>query len=106
MHELHTEMVLYVAARVRNGNLVWPHTAEDAILFAETEIAEAIEVLFARKEYIRNNPDNKPTWSAGAFGSELGDAIFMLMVAGHMMGCSPIDAMVSKWRNDARADPK
>ena len=105
-HSVTKLVYAYVEQRIKDETLIWPNTTEDAILFAQTEIAEAVEILFARKEYIRNHPDDKPDWSAGAFGEELGDAIFMLMVAGYMMGCDPIDSMISKWRNDARADPK
>ena len=97
----------YLKKRViEDKTLIWPHTTEDAILFAQTEISEAVEVLFARKSYVRNHPEDKPGWSASAFGEELGDAIFMLIVAGIMIGVDPIMAMYTKMREyeDARTD--
>lgn len=96
----------YVTQRIKEGTLVWPKTTEDALLFAQTEISEAVEVLFARKDYIRNHPKDKPQWSAKKFSEELGDAIFMLIVASIMQGRDPIMSMYSKMRDNAHTSKK
>jgi hypothetical protein len=103
MHDITREIYDYVERRVENGTLVFPST-EDALLFCVTELAEASEVLLARKDYVRNNPKDKPSFSQAKFGSELGDVILMCIVAGISAGADPMASMLSKVRKDARAD--
>lgn len=76
--------------------LTWPNTIQ-AMMFAETEMAEAYELLLASMgTWKRNNPENKPEWSPYDFGEELGDAIMMLIVAGLTVGVDPIEDMLHK----------
>ena len=92
----------YLIERVGHGTLKQP-TTEDALLFAITEVSEAIEVHMGNKGYVRNNPETKPKFTREGFARELGDAIFMLLVAGITAGVDPISAMISKMEEyDAR----
>lgn len=80
---------------VRRG-LVWPD-AKDAILFSQTEVTEAIELLMAKDGgWVRNNPDGKEPYSTDRFGEELGDAIMMLLIAGLGVGVNPLASMIEK----------
>ena len=71
---------------------VWP-TIEDGLLFTETELSEAIELWLARKNYKRNNPDDKEKHTKERFAEELGDIIYMVMITGAVEEINPIDAM-------------
>jgi hypothetical protein len=80
--------------------LVWPNF-DDAMKFVITEIGEAYEVDLVGKDYIRNNPENKPKPETEEFrkkmlGRELGDAMMMLQVAGMAEGCNPIQELLKK----------
>lgn len=70
--------------------------ARDAILWSQTEVAEAIELLMARKQWLRNHPVDKEQWSPERFAEELGDAILMLIIAGIVEDVDPTWAMMSK----------
>jgi len=80
--------------------LVWPDF-NDAMKFVHTEIGEAYEVDLVGRNYLRNNPENKPKPQTEEFrkkmlGRELGDAIMMLQVAGMVEGCNPIRELLKK----------
>lgn len=76
--------------------LKWPNF-DDAMKFVITELGEVYELDLNRiGGYIRNHPENKPTYSKEAMAEELGDAIFMLIVAGYVDGVDPIKAMTDK----------
>jgi len=49
-------------------------------------------------EWVRNNPYVGKGWSAQAFAEELGDVIFMAMVAGMREGLDPLEAMLKKMK--------
>lgn len=66
----------------------WP-TVEEALLWADTELGEAKELLLMEKgAWVRNNPDDKEQYSDGRFAEELGDVIVMLLVAARVKGVS------------------
>lgn len=82
-------------------DLAWPNVWE-ALAWASTEVGEAYEVLLARNpKWKRNNPEGKPEWDKRKFGEELGDAIMMLVVAGHICGVDPIEEMLLKMKRTA-----
>lgn len=68
----------------------------DAILFAITELAEALEVELAQRSYVRNNPDDKPTFDKNALAEELGDVIMMIQTAGIAYKVDPLRALIDK----------
>lgn len=70
-----------------------------AMKFVMTELAEVYELDLAREGgWIRNHPENKPEFSKEALSEELGDAIFMLIVAGMAEGVDPIESMKTKMK--------
>jgi hypothetical protein len=76
--------------------LHWP-TVEEALQFVHTELGEAYEILLARNpNWVRNNPTEKPGFSARVLGEELGDAIMMLVVAGLAADVDPVSALLDK----------
>lgn len=78
--------------------LKWP-TFDEAMKFVHTELAEVYELDLARiGGFIRNHPENKPQFSKEALAEELGDAIFMLIVAGEVEGVDPLEAMENKMK--------
>jgi len=77
-------------------DLKWP-SFDEAMKFVHTEIAEVYELDLARiGGFVRNHPENKPQFSKEALAEELGDAVFMLLVAGEVEGVNPIEAMTNK----------
>ena len=65
-----------------------------AMGFAETERAEALEVIFSREGgWVRNHPENKPEWDREAFGKELGQAVMMIVMAGIAEGIDPLESL-------------
>lgn len=72
---------------------VWP-SVEDALLFIATELAEATELVLAEKPYVRNHA--KEPFSPGRFAEELGDIIYMCVIAGQTRGVDPVEAMLAK----------
>jgi NTP pyrophosphatase (non-canonical NTP hydrolase) len=78
--------------------LKWPDIWE-ALAWQQTEIAEVYELLFDRSGgWVRNNPEDKPKFSKEELAKELGDAIFMLLVAGIVEGVNPLQAMEDKMK--------
>ena len=76
--------------------LKWPDT-DEALMWVITEYAEVMELMLAKKGgWVRNNPDDHQGYSREAFAEELGDVIFMLIVAGMVEGVDPIGAMFDK----------
>jgi hypothetical protein len=66
-------------------------TTYEAMAWAQTEIAEAYEILLASKQWVRNHPEDHPTrFDAYQFGKELGDAVMMLLKAGFTVGVDPL----------------
>jgi len=92
-HPLEHEIVHYFNKR----KLVWPTDADTALQFALTEMAEATELLLARKsDWKRNNPGNKEAFTPAKLSEELGDIIMMVVIAGLVEGLSPINALIAK----------
>ncbi len=82
--------------------LKWP-TAEEAMMWAETEMGEVYEILLAQKGgWVRNNPEDHTASSADELGTELGDVIMMLMVAGIVQGTDPITCLTNKMERKIR----
>lgn len=76
--------------------LKWPDVWK-AIAFSQTEVSEVYELLFSREGgFVRNHPENKPVFTKDKLAEELGDAIFMLLVAGYSEDVDPLDAMQKK----------
>jgi NTP pyrophosphatase (non-canonical NTP hydrolase) len=77
-------------------DLKWPNF-DSAMKFVQTEIAEVYELDLAREGgWVRNNPQNKPTYNKEDMAKELGDCIMMLVVAGIAEGVDPVEALVNK----------
>ena len=76
--------------------LSWP-TSTEAILFAMTELGEAIDLALMQpgNMWVRNNPD-KEVFTYERFAEELGDTIMMLMVAGIVIGVNPLVELEDK----------
>ena len=83
--------------------LVWPDF-DSAMKFVATEIGEVYEVDLARKTWVRNHPENKPKFSKERLAEELGDVIFMLLVAGIVEDIDPFQAMLSKMEKKLEKD--
>lgn len=93
---LTTELVDFIRNYYTKRKLAWPNF-EDAMKFVATEIGETYEVDLSRNPtWVRNNPQDKPTFSKELLASELGDVIMMVMVAGIVEGVDPLDALVKK----------
>lgn len=75
--------------------LVWPD-AREALLWALTELAEAAELELADDDWVRNNPESKEPWDSQRFAEELGDVIFMCIVAAMVEGEDALQAMIDK----------
>ena len=78
---------------------IWPNV-DDSFHFLDTEIAEAKELLLAKKNYRRNNPDKKEPYSSERLAEELGDALYMVIVKGIVTNTNPIHAMLNKMKKD------
>jgi len=88
-----TEMVKHYYDR---RGLKYPEAME-ALGFLTTEQAEVWELLLQRKGgWVRNNPQNKPTWDTTHYAEELGDVILMAIVAGIAEGVDPVEALIEK----------
>lgn len=68
----------------------------EALGWATTELGEVYEVLLSKKNWVRNNPEDHPQPSVDTLAEELGDVIFMLVVAGIVEGVDPIEALEKK----------
>lgn len=69
---------------------------KSALLWANSELSEAWEVLSQQEPWIRNNPEDKEPWSKEAYGEELGDAMMMIFVAGYLEDTDPLFCMLGK----------
>jgi NTP pyrophosphatase (non-canonical NTP hydrolase) len=75
--------------------LMWPDFS-DSMKFAATEIGEVYEVDLSRKDWVRNNPQDKPAFTTEALSKELGDVLMMIMVAGIAEGVDPEKSLREK----------
>lgn len=69
-----------------------------ALGWAQTELGEVYEVLLSRGNWVRNNPQDHPVKTDNDLAEELGDVIFMLIIAGIEVGVDPIQAMRDKMK--------
>lgn len=77
--------------------LVYPDNSWQALGFATTEMGEVYELLLDRdKNWIRNNPEDKPKFNKEDLSEELGDVIMMIMLAGYVEGVNPIQSLKDK----------
>lgn len=81
----------YKKRGLKNPN-VW-----EALGWMQCELSEVYECLFSFSGgWVRNNPDKHPPKTKEDLAEELGDAIFMLIVAGIVEGVDPIEALEKK----------
>jgi len=95
MKDIGLDLTEKVKGYFNSRGLMWPNFS-DAMKFVATEIGEVYEIDLARKIWVRNNPDQKPEFNKENLAEELGDVIFMLIVAGITEGVDPIKAMNKK----------
>lgn len=76
----------------------------DAIKFAITEIAEALEIDLAQYDYIRNNPHDKPEFDKQKLEEELGDVLMMIQLAGIVIGLNPMKGLIRKIERKLREE--
>lgn len=89
-------LVALVETYYAHRDLKWPTTIQ-ALMWAQTELAEVYELLLARDGgWVRNNPESKEAFSKERLAEELGDTIMMLFVAGIIEGVDPIAALKNK----------
>jgi NTP pyrophosphatase (non-canonical NTP hydrolase) len=99
---------VYVAMKIEEyyekRNLHYP-TFDEAMKWAITEVGEVYEVDLVRNpNWVRNNPEDKPEFSAEALAEELGDVIMMIMVAGMVEGVNPLGALLKKMERKMKGD--
>ena len=80
---------------------VWP-TTPDALLFIHTEVSEAAELDLARRTYIRNHV--KEPFTKERYAEELGDIIYMAIIAGRAEGVDAVAAMRAKMQKQLEAE--
>ena len=102
MRTLYDEILEYYKSR----KLTMPDF-DNAMKFVMTEVAEVFELDLARTGgWVRNNPQNKSTYSKNDMAEELGDAIMMLVVAGIAEGVNPLQALSDKMDRKLRGQLK
>jgi hypothetical protein len=86
----------YIKDYYEARGLKWP-SFDNAMKWAITEIAEVYELDLARESgWVRNNPEKHEGFTKERLAEELGDVIFMLLVAGITEDVDPLRAMLSK----------
>lgn len=94
---METDLLDFIVEYFNKRKLVYPDTSWQALGFATTEMGEVYELLLDRdKNWIRNNPDDKPKFNKENLAEELGDVIMMIMLAGWVEGVNPIQALKDK----------
>lgn len=100
MSNLAQEIKDYYGKRGLNSPNLW-----EALGWVHAELGEVYEVLFSwNPNWVRNNPEKHPVKTKEDLAEELGDAIFMLVVAGLTQGVDPIDALRSKMYRKVEED--
>jgi NTP pyrophosphatase (non-canonical NTP hydrolase) len=94
--DLMEEIVEYTSKRQYVMPNVW-----QAMGWVNAEIGEVYEVLldWSATNWVRNNPEKHPHKTKEDLATELGDVIFMLMLAGYSEGVNPLEALKTKMRN-------
>jgi NTP pyrophosphatase (non-canonical NTP hydrolase) len=84
----------YYTKRALKHPNVW-----EALGWATAELGEVYEVLMSfAGGWVRNNPEDHPTKTKEDLAEELGDVIFMLVIAGIEEGVDPIQALQDKMK--------
>jgi NTP pyrophosphatase (non-canonical NTP hydrolase) len=68
----------------------------EAMAWVCSEIGEVYEVMLSKGGWVRNNPQDHPEKGDQELAEELGDVIFMIMLAGYSRGVNPLEAMKNK----------
>ena len=89
--DLMQEIIEYAQARKYKMPNTW-----EALGWVNAELGEVYEVLLSTGGWVRNNPQDHPEKGNDEFAEELGDVIFMVMIAGHSKGVNPLEAMKEK----------
>src|SRR3972149_1697150 len=79
-------------------NQIYNYYEERGLRWPSIEEGEVSDQWLAGKtsEWIRNNPESHEPYSANRMLEELADQVFMLLVAGMVMGSNLLDVMSSK----------
>lgn len=96
------DIITYYEAR----GLKWPKNYWEAMGWFDTERGEATE-LYLNKDndgWVRNNPDEAPEWDENNFAEEIGDMLFMIVVAGIVEGCDPVTTLREKMKRKLGLD--
>ena len=90
------ELVELIKKYYEGRDLKYPDVWQ-SLAWATTDFGEVYELLLARQGgWVRNNPDDKASFTPEKFSEELGDVIMMLMVAGYVEGVNPIQSLKDK----------
>jgi hypothetical protein len=89
-----------ITSYYNNRGLKWPADADEALDWLLTELAEAKELLLARRgDWVRNNPDAHPDFNRRLLKAEIADILMMALVAGMVEGLDPLAALHQKLRS-------
>lgn len=100
MSKLTEEIQEYYEKRELLRPNVW-----ESLGWATAELGEVYEVLLSWKQgWKRNNPEDHPMKTKKDLAEELGDVIFMLVVAGMVEGVDPIEALRAKMQRKLEED--
>jgi NTP pyrophosphatase (non-canonical NTP hydrolase) len=88
-------MIKLIVSYYEQYGLKWPTTIE-ALMWAQTEMAEAYELLLARDGGWIHNQNYHSEFDSDKYAEELGDVIMMLLVAGIVEGVNPLTALSTK----------
>jgi NTP pyrophosphatase (non-canonical NTP hydrolase) len=87
------EIIEYAETRQYKMPDLW-----EAMAWVNAEIGEVYEVMLSKGGWVRNNPDKHPEKGDEELAEELGDVIFMVMMAGYSKGVNPLEAMKAKMK--------
>lgn len=100
MNQLTKKIENYYQKRALKHPNLW-----EALGWATAELGEVYEVILSwQPGWVRNNPENHPVKSKEDLAEELGDVIFMLVVAGMEEGVDPLDALERKMERKLEED--
>jgi len=72
-------------------------TLSESLLWLTTEVGEVADAALSMEDkWARNNPDSHPFTSSEDVADELGDIIFMAIVAGRTINKNPLHNMLNK----------
>lgn len=91
--DLMEEIVKYTSIRQYKMPNLW-----EAMAWLSTEVGEVYEIMLSSGNWVRNNPEDHPVKGNDELAEELGDIIFMVMLAGYSEGVNPLEAMKEKMK--------